>query len=55
MHYICTGYLYKYIMSPIGKWRDYGYNAFNDKNADRINKQVDSRFLDSFYKGRKSH
>ena len=55
MHYSNTGYLYKFIIPPTHKKRDFGVDRFYDRQATRIKKEEDSKFLEGFYRGKKSH
>lgn len=55
MHYSNTGYLYKFIIPPVHKKRDFGVDRFYDRQANKIKQEKDSKFLESFYRGEKSH
>ncbi len=55
MLYCNSGYLYRYLAPSTHKYRDFGVNRFYEKKGDRINQEPDSKFLEGFYRGRKSH
>lgn len=55
MHYSNSGYLYRFIMPQHHNWRDHGIDTLGENKADRINQQPNSKFLDSFYRGPKTH
>lgn len=55
-HYSQTGYLYQFLMSPKGILRDHGIDRYDDRRAEKLNRQSQtSPFLKKFYKGHKSY
>lgn len=55
MDYCNAGYLYRFVMPPQHNMRDQGIDKFSQQKAGRINEIPDSSFLNSFYRGHKSH
>ena len=56
MNYSNSGYLYRFLLPKTHKYKDFGVNKFYEKKAGLINKaEKNSGFLDSFYRGNKSH
>lgn len=55
MHYSNSGYLYKFIMPKHHHLRDHGIDRMTENKAGRINEAPNSKFLESFYRGHKSH
>lgn len=55
MDYCNSGYLYRFLIPHTHKMRDFGVDKFYEKRADRINAENNSKFLEGFYRGSKSH
>lgn len=56
MNYSNDGYLYRFLMPKTHKFRDFGVDRFYENKAGLINRpEKNTQFLDSFYKGNKSH
>ena len=55
MQYVSTGYLYKLILPESHKKRDHGVDRFEERKAEKLNKDAPTKFLKSFYTGKKSH
>ena len=55
MDYSNAGYLYRFIMPKHHNWRDHGIDRLTESKANRINQAPNSKFLESFYVGHKSH
>ena len=55
MHYTNSGYLYRYIMPKQHNWKDHGIDRMLVGKAGRINEDPSSKFLESFYRGNKTH
>lgn len=55
MDYINAGYLYRFFIPKSHKMKDFGVDRFYEKRADQINPQNNSKFLQGFYRGYKSH